>query len=125
MTIPDEGTPQGGVISPLLVNIYLNKLDTAWKGRKMDSRYGHDAHLIRYADDSAPRRKLNMFNCIRTGIKRPDADTAEDMVACSFPCSNEDGGGPPGAAMQVEAPNYRKLLWSKATVVSVTGKGPA
>ncbi len=78
-----------------------------------------------FADDRAPRRKWNMFNCIRTGIKRPDAGPAEDMAACSFPCSNEDGGGPPGAAMQVEAPNHRKLLWSKAMVVSVTGKGPA
>ena len=50
-TYPDMGTPQGGVISPLLANIYLNKLDSAWKGRKMDSKYRHDAHLIRYADD--------------------------------------------------------------------------
>ena len=50
-THPDMGTPQGGVISPLLANIYLNRLDTAWKDRKMDSRYGQNAHLIRYADD--------------------------------------------------------------------------
>ncbi|MCL5252967.1 MAG: group II intron reverse transcriptase/maturase [Candidatus Thermoplasmatota archaeon] len=50
-TYPDMGTPQGGVISPLLANIYLNRLDTAWKDRKMDSRHGRNAHLIRYADD--------------------------------------------------------------------------
>ena len=50
-TYPDMGTPQGGVISPLLANIYLNKLDTAWNDRKMNNRYGQNAQLIRYADD--------------------------------------------------------------------------
>jgi len=40
------GTPQGGVISPLLANIYLNKLDRIWAGRC--SQLGT---LVRYADD--------------------------------------------------------------------------
>ena len=40
------GTPQGGVISPLLANIYLNKLDRVWV-----ARCGHLGVLIRYADD--------------------------------------------------------------------------
>ena len=40
------GTPQGGVISPLLANIYLNKLDRIWAARC--SQLGI---LIRYADD--------------------------------------------------------------------------
>ena len=40
------GTPQGGVISPLLANIYLNKLDRIWA-----ARCGHLGLLIRYADD--------------------------------------------------------------------------
>ncbi len=40
------GTPQGGVISPLLANIYLNKLDRIWAGRC--SQLGE---LVRYADD--------------------------------------------------------------------------
>jgi group II intron reverse transcriptase/maturase len=37
----DQGTPQGGVISPLLANIYLNTFDAAMKM----------ARLVRYADD--------------------------------------------------------------------------
>ncbi len=45
----DKGTPQGGVISPLLANIYLNVLDTLWKTRQVQEIYG--ARLIRYADD--------------------------------------------------------------------------
>lgn len=40
------GTPQGGVISPLLANIYLNVLDRVW-----ESRCRHLGILIRYADD--------------------------------------------------------------------------
>jgi group II intron reverse transcriptase/maturase len=42
------GTPQGGVISPLLANIYLNVLDTYWEKQK---NKGLKAELIRYADD--------------------------------------------------------------------------
>jgi RNA-directed DNA polymerase len=40
------GTPQGGVISPLLANIYLNKLDRIWA-----ARCGQLGILVRYADD--------------------------------------------------------------------------
>jgi len=46
------GTPQGGVISPLLANIYLNKLDRIWAARC--SQLGV---LVRYADDCAPRAR--------------------------------------------------------------------
>ncbi|NEW60115.1 group II intron reverse transcriptase/maturase [Sulfurovum sp. bin170] len=43
------GTPQGGVISPLLANIYLNVLDKFWKTERMFEKYG--ARIVRYADD--------------------------------------------------------------------------
>ncbi|EMF0403241.1 group II intron reverse transcriptase/maturase [Enterococcus faecium] len=45
------GTPQGGVISPLLANVYLNGLDRYWAINKFDTDRKHDAHLVRYADD--------------------------------------------------------------------------
>jgi len=40
---PEEGTPQGGVVSPLLANIYLNPLDWLMAGAGME--------MVRYADD--------------------------------------------------------------------------
>lgn len=40
------GSPQGGVISPLLANIYLNYLDTVWEGQ-----FTHLGTMVRYADD--------------------------------------------------------------------------
>jgi RNA-directed DNA polymerase len=42
----DTGTPQGGVISPLLSNIYLHVLDRVW-----EDRCAHLGTLVRYADD--------------------------------------------------------------------------
>ena len=44
---PDEGTPQGGVISPLLANVYLNPLD--WlllKGGYQSARYADDMVIL-------------------------------------------------------------------------------
>jgi RNA-directed DNA polymerase len=40
----DTGTPQGGVISPLLANVYLDRLDRDWQTRGCGT-------LVRYADD--------------------------------------------------------------------------
>ena len=45
------GTPQGGVISPLLANIYLDGLDRIWRQKRMSKRESYNAHLVRYADD--------------------------------------------------------------------------
>ncbi len=47
----DVGTPQGGVLSPLLANIYLHRLDAEWERRGLTDRYGANAKLIRFADD--------------------------------------------------------------------------
>jgi RNA-directed DNA polymerase len=47
----DEGTPQGGVISPLLANIYLHEVIDEWFAREVKPRLSGDAFLIRYADD--------------------------------------------------------------------------
>jgi group II intron reverse transcriptase/maturase len=47
----ETGSPQGGVISPLLANIYLHEALDAWWVRDVLPRMRGRAHLIRYADD--------------------------------------------------------------------------
>lgn len=49
-THPRQGTPQGGVISPLLANIYLHDFDRAFHGPGGPAQFAN-ARLVRYADD--------------------------------------------------------------------------
>jgi len=51
LSFPDEGTPQGGVISPLLANIYLHYVLDEWIEQEVKPRLRGRVFLIRYADD--------------------------------------------------------------------------
>lgn len=51
VTYPEAGTPQGGVISPLLANIYLHEVIATWFEQDITPRLTGAAVLIRYADD--------------------------------------------------------------------------
>jgi len=48
---PSSGTPQGGVISPILANIYLHYALDLWFEKRVKPRLKGRAMLIRYADD--------------------------------------------------------------------------
>jgi RNA-directed DNA polymerase len=48
---PDAGTPQGGVISPLLANVYLHEVLDVWFEQEVRPRLSGRSFLIRYADD--------------------------------------------------------------------------
>lgn len=48
---PEEGTPQGGVISPLLSNLYLHEVLDKWFEGEIKPRLKGESRLIRYADD--------------------------------------------------------------------------
>jgi RNA-directed DNA polymerase len=65
----DQGTPQGGVISPLLANIYLNPLD------HLMSQLGHE--MVRYADDMV--------------ILCPSAEAAQSVLATLREWTTEAG----------------------------------
>jgi group II intron reverse transcriptase/maturase len=51
ITFPEAGTPQGGVISPLLANVYLHYVLDVWFVREVQPRLRGRSFLIRYADD--------------------------------------------------------------------------
>jgi group II intron reverse transcriptase/maturase len=51
LRLATEGTPQGGVISPLLSNIYLHHVLDAWFEDEVRPRLKGKATLVRYADD--------------------------------------------------------------------------
>lgn len=51
ITHPETGTPQGGVISPLLANIYLHEVLDVWFEKEVKPRLRGEAFLVRYADD--------------------------------------------------------------------------
>ena len=55
-----EGTPQGGVASPIFANIYLHYVLDLWFEKVMKKTCKGKAYMVRYADDSAPRRRVQV-----------------------------------------------------------------
>ncbi len=51
VSYPEAGTPQGGVISPLLSNVYLHYVLDVWFEQVVKPRLKGRAFLVRYADD--------------------------------------------------------------------------
>lgn len=51
ITRPDEGTPQGGVISPLLANVFLHEVLDRWVEHDVQPRLRGAIRCLRYADD--------------------------------------------------------------------------
>lgn len=51
LSYPDEGSPQGGVISPILANIYLHEVLDRWFAETVKPRLRGEAFVVRFADD--------------------------------------------------------------------------
>jgi len=47
----DKGTPQGGLISPILANVYLHYILDIWFEKVVKKQCRGEAHIVRYADD--------------------------------------------------------------------------
>src|ERR1022692_4440233 len=52
VTRTEAGSPQGGVVSPVLANIFLHTLLDVWFANEVRPRLRARAHLVRYADDA-------------------------------------------------------------------------
>ena len=95
---PEKGTPQGGVISPLLANIYLHKVLDIWFEKDVRPRLRRDAFLVRYADDAVlcfeneddARRVMEVLprRLERYGLELNEQKT--QLVAFVPPASDED-----------------------------------
>lgn len=57
LSFPEAGSPQGGVISPLLANVYLHYVLDVWFTQEVQPGLRGQSFLVRYADDCAPRRR--------------------------------------------------------------------
>lgn len=51
LSFPDQGTPQGGVISPLLANVYLHEVLDKWIEERVKPKCHGNVVVVRYADD--------------------------------------------------------------------------
>jgi RNA-directed DNA polymerase len=51
VSYPDTGSPQGGVVSPMLSNVFLHYVLDLWFEQEVQPRLRHRAFLIRFADD--------------------------------------------------------------------------
>jgi RNA-directed DNA polymerase len=59
---PEAGSPQGGVLSPILSNIFLHFVLDEWFVRDVQPRMHGRCFLLRFADDCAPRTHERRFN---------------------------------------------------------------
>ncbi|MBK6515904.1 MAG: hypothetical protein IPG04_17865 [Polyangiaceae bacterium] len=76
VTMMVSGTPQGGVISPLLSNIYLHFLDKLW-----ERHFVHLGTLVRYADDL-----VVMCTNRRSRARRPRSGSAGSSRGSGWSC---------------------------------------
>lgn len=101
---PEMGTPQGGVISPLLANVYLHEMVDCWFADEVQPRLRGRARLVRYADDlvivfgeeADARRVAEVLpkRLARFGLRLHPEKTR--LVQFRRPPWGSDGSGPEG-----------------------------
>jgi len=107
LSYPDAGSPQGGVISPLLANIYLHEVLDVWFEREVRPWLHGRAHLVRYADDVAivlsceddARRVMDALpkRFAEYGLTlHPEKTRLVEFRRPKPPPSKNDGGARPG-----------------------------
>jgi group II intron reverse transcriptase/maturase len=73
VTYPEAGTPQGGVVSPILSNVFLHEVLDEWFEREVRPRMRGKAYLVRFADDA-----VLVFQC------REDAERVRAVLGRRF-----------------------------------------
>ncbi|MFS1515346.1 group II intron reverse transcriptase/maturase [Bacillus sp. SCS-151] len=81
----DNGTPQGGVISPVLANVYLHYVLDLWFEIKVKKQCKGRAYIVRYADDFVccfqyKSEALEFFQSLKYRLKKFNLEVAEDKT---------------------------------------------
>lgn len=136
---PAQGTPQGGVISPLLANVYLHWMDKLFNSEKGPARWAN-AKLIRYADDmvilaryvgtriqgfvehTLEKRLGLTINLEKTKVvKLKEEGQRLDFLGFTFRL-DQDLKGRPRRYLNVE-PSKKTLIRERARLKEMTGRG--
>ena len=81
----DNGTPQGGVISPILANVYLHYVLDLWFEKVVRKQCEGQAYIVRYADDFVccfqhKRDALQFYESLKLRLKKFNLEIAEDKT---------------------------------------------
>lgn len=84
-TETEVGTPQGGVISPILANIYLHYVLDLWFEKKIKTKSDYNAHMVRYADDfvccfQSKREAYEFYEELKERMNKFGLQMAEDKT---------------------------------------------
>jgi group II intron reverse transcriptase/maturase len=126
ITHPESGTPQGGVISPILANVYLHHVLDEWFEHVVKPHLDGQAFMVRYADDfvlgfaseSDARRVMAVLpkRCLRYGLLlHPEKTRLIDFRRPRPPRGDGDDGHSPGTFHLLGFTHYwtksRKRRW--------------
>jgi group II intron reverse transcriptase/maturase len=81
----DNGTPQGGVISPILANVYLHYVLDLWFEKRVRKQCKGQAYIVRYADDFVccfqyKSEAQEFFQSLKLRLKKFNLEVAEDKT---------------------------------------------
>lgn len=81
----DTGTPQGGVISPILANVYLHYVLDLWFEKVVKKRCKGEAYMVRYADDfvccfQSKSEAENFYKDLVVRLKKFNLEIEEDKT---------------------------------------------
>ena len=81
----DNGTPQGGVISPILANLYLHYVLDLWFEKKVRKQCKGQAYMVRYADDVVccfqyKSEAQEFFQSLKVRLQKFNLEIAEDKT---------------------------------------------
>ena len=81
----DNGTPQGGVISPILANVYLHYVLDLWFEKVVRKQCEGQAYIVRYADDFVccfqhKREAIQFYESLKLRLKKFNLEIAEEKT---------------------------------------------